>query len=76
MGLENIVYQVPENTSVAQACAIVFSPNIPCQIESNFTVNLSISDGSAGIHLLVHRDRNTNRNDDTNILSYGVVSMY
>ena len=54
VGLENIAYQVSENTSVAQACAVVYSPNITCPIESNFTVNLSTSDGSAGIYTLTN----------------------
>ena len=49
MGLEKIVYQVLDITSAVEVCAILYSPNITCPIESNFSVNLSTSDGSAGM---------------------------
>ena len=53
MGLEELFYQVYENASMVEVCAIVYSPNITCPVESNLFVNLSTSDASAGIYITV-----------------------
>ena len=49
VGLERTFYQVSEDVGVVEVCAIVYSPNITCPIQFAFNINLSTSDGSAGI---------------------------
>ena len=50
VGLDRTFYQVLEDVGVVEVCAIVHSPNITCPIEYTFHINLSTSNGSAGIY--------------------------
>ena len=45
VGLERTSYQVLENVSVVEVCAVVDSPTLPCPISHPFEVRLSSNNG-------------------------------
>ena len=50
MGLEETFYQVLEDVSVVQVCAVVYSPNgnSDCPIAFSFDINFSTDNKTAG----------------------------
>ena len=53
VGLERTIYTVSEDVGVAEVCAIVTNPDLPCPIEFSFTVTLATLDGTAGRCMLI-----------------------
>ena len=47
MGLESTFYNVSENESVVEVCAVVYTPDISCPINFAFDVRVSTSTDSS-----------------------------
>ena len=54
VGLERTLYNKTEDVVLVEVCVIVYSPNISCPIEFPFSVNLSTTNGTAGIYCDEH----------------------
>ena len=53
VGLERTLYEVEEDVGVVEVCALVYSPRIDCPIAIPFSVRLSTSDNTAGMHIIM-----------------------
>ena len=54
VGLEETFYQVSEDVSVVEVCAVVYEPDssVPCPISFPFTISLFTSDTTAGRYVM------------------------
>lgn len=56
VGLERTYYRVPENVGSVEVCIVVSWPEMSttCPIEISFTLDLTLSDHSAGVYNYNH----------------------
>ena len=52
VGLEFMLYEVQENFEMVEVCITLQTVPITCPIDFSFSVNLSITHGSAGIYYM------------------------
>lgn len=49
VGFDSTVYTVSESDGSLQVCATVIIPNVGCPTNTSFSVNVTVSGGTAGI---------------------------